>query len=46
MSMTNWILTYQWVPEEIAMIATVSVSKRCDKVFESLCNVLIECLVA
>jgi len=46
MPMTNRILTYQWVPEEIAMIATVSVSKRCDKVFESLCNVLIECLVA
>jgi hypothetical protein len=46
MPMTDWILTYQWVPEEIAMIATVSVSKRCDKVFESLCNVLIKCLVA
>jgi len=46
MPMTNRILTYQWVPEEIAMIATVSVSKRCDKVLESLCNVLIECLVA
>jgi hypothetical protein len=31
--------------EEIAMIVTVSISKRCDKVFGSLCNVLIKCLV-
>ncbi|KAF1899232.1 hypothetical protein Lal_00019356 [Lupinus albus] len=34
------------VLEEIAMIVTVSVLKRCDKVFGSLCNVLIKCLVA
>ncbi|KAI3951479.1 hypothetical protein MKX01_018595 [Papaver californicum] len=33
------------VPEEIAMIVTVSVSKRYAKVFGSLCNILIKCLV-
>ncbi|KAL8535639.1 hypothetical protein ACS0TY_011315 [Phlomoides rotata] len=34
------------VPEEIAMIVIVFVSKRYDNVFGSLCNVLIKCLVA
>ena len=39
MPMTNRSIPYQWGTEEIAMIATVSGSKRCDKVFESWCNV-------
>ena len=38
------LLSFTGVAEEIAMIVTVFVSKRCDKVFGSLCNVLIKCL--